>query len=116
MKQWKKNTLKTKSVTLCELERSQVSIYVTAALNGGELHISGQDLGKAVQDFWGEDDYEYWLTLPVKETKRFFRLLGAEGKDPLVVLKERFHGEKAFRAIRAFCNAHGIKAEFSSYS
>ena len=39
------------NVTLCEQEGTYVSIYVDASLHEGELTISGQDIGKAAEDF-----------------------------------------------------------------
>ena len=106
-------------VSLCELKRSRVSIHVTERLlDDGGLIISGQDLGEAVEEFWGDRDYEYWLTIPPEDTRKLFKLLraGDQKSDPLDVLKNKFHGESAFRSIRAFCGRHGIKAKFDSYS
>ena len=105
-------------VSLCELKRPRVSIYVTARLLDGELIISGQDLGEATEEFWGDSDYEYWLTIPPEGTKKLFTLLCADSPDadPLDMLQNKFHGESAFRNIRAYCGRHGIKAKFESYS
>jgi hypothetical protein len=105
------------NVSLCELKRPRISIYVTASLHEGELIISGQDIGEAPEEFWGDSDYEYWLTVPSTETEIFFKLLCADNpdSDPLDVLQNKFHGESAFRNIRAFCQRNGIKAKFDSY-
>ena len=105
-------------VTLCEQEGSYVSIYVDASLHEGELTISGQDIGKAAEDFWGDSDYEYWLTLPPASAEKFFKLICANspGEDPLDVLQKKFHGTGAFSGIRAFCARNGIEAKFDSYS
>ena len=105
------------SVSLCKLKRPRISIYVTASLHDGELIISGQDIGEAPEEFWGDSDYEYWLTFPAPETEKFFKVLcaGSPGVDPLDELERRFHGESAFRNIRAFCQRNGIKAKFDSY-
>lgn len=106
------------TVSLCEQKRSGVSIYVDASLYDGKLTISGQDIGQAAEDFWGDDDYEYWLSFSPEATEKFFKLLCANkpGEDPLDVLKKRFHGPGAFSGIRAFCAQHGIAVKFDSYS
>lgn len=106
------------NVTLCEQKGTQVSIYVDASLHDVELIISGQDIGKATEDFWGDRDYEYWLTVPPASAKKFFKLLCADspGEDPLDVLQKKFHGTGAFSGIRDFCARHGIEAKFDSYS
>ena len=106
------------NIMLCEQKGTNVSIYVEATLHKGELTISGQDIGQAADDFWGDRDYEYWLTLPPAVTKEFFKLICANspGEDPLDVLQKRFHGTGAFSGIRSFCASHGIETRFDSYS
>ena len=105
------------NIMLCEQKGTNVSIYVEATLHKGELTISGQDIGQAADDFWGDRDYEYWLTLPPAATKEFFKLICAnKKKNPLNELKKKFHGTEAFSNIRSFCASHGIEARFDSYS
>ncbi|MDA2938002.1 hypothetical protein MYX75_07050, partial [Acidobacteria bacterium AH-259-A15] len=42
----------------------EISILLTAEVNsGGELVLSGQDLGPRVEELWGDMDYEYWTTV-----------------------------------------------------
>ena len=105
-------------ISLCAQKGSYVSIYVDASLHEGELTISGQDIGQAADDFWGDNDYEYWLTLPPESAEKFFKLICANspGEDLLDVLQKRFHGTGAFSGIRSFCASHGIEARFDSYS
>ncbi len=104
-------------VTLCEQKGTYVSIYVDASLHDGRLTISGQDIGEAAEDFWGDRDYEYWLTFSPAATKKFFKLIctNTSGEDPLDVLQKKFHGTGAFSGIREFCSSHGIEAKFDSY-
>ena len=37
----------------------------------GTLSISGQDMGPMVKEFWGDDDYEYFLSIPKKSIEMF---------------------------------------------
>ena len=37
----------------------------------GNLHFMEHDLGEGVKGFWGEDEYEYFFTIPEKEVARF---------------------------------------------
>ena len=37
----------------------------------GTLSINGQDMGPMVEQFWGDDDYEYWLFIPEKSINLF---------------------------------------------
>ena len=106
------------NIMLCEQKGTNVSIYVDASLHDCELTISGQDIGQATEEFWGDSDYEYWLTLPPTSAEKFFKLICANspGEDPLDVLQKKFHGTGAFSGIRAFCARNGIEAKFDSYS
>ena len=105
------------TVTLCESKQERVSIHVTASLVDGKLIISGQDIGEASEEFWGDSDYEYWLTIPVTDTQKLFKLLctADPDADPMDVLQNRFYGESAFSDLRAFCQRHGISAAFNSH-
>jgi len=40
-------------------------------LDDGTLKISGHDMGPFVEEFWGDDDYEYWLFIPEKSVNLF---------------------------------------------
>ena len=39
--------------------------------NDGALSIDGQDMGPLVEQFWGDDDYEYFLSIPKKSVETF---------------------------------------------
>ncbi len=57
-----------KQVTLIDRETDRIEIHLTADITPeGDLLLSGQDLGSAVEEIWGDDDYEYWLKVPSEE-------------------------------------------------
>jgi hypothetical protein len=47
-----------------------VSTVDAAIEPSGDLELAGWDFGAAAQSFWGDDDYEYWLTVPAEEKDR----------------------------------------------
>jgi len=50
------------------------SIFIDAEIgDGGEVIVSGQDIGEAPEKFYGDSDYEYWM------------ILGREHKDALLL-------------------------------
>src|SRR5438552_3506468 len=80
-------------------EVSRLEAYVE---EGGDLVIEGYDLGKGVEEVWGDSDYEYW-----RRVKR--------GHVPAVLLqliKERFSSDVAFHK---WLSEKGIPDEFSSW-
>ena len=82
------------------------TIWLEETEDGG-ISIQAQDIGKAVEEAFGDSDYERWYTVPAAE------------KDKLLIalMKARF-GErmKAVDEFRAFCDAAGVKGEGGSYS
>ena len=50
----------------------------------GTLSINGQDMGPMVEQFWGDDDYEYFLSIPKKSIEMFL----------LHLMKLAFNNEK----------------------
>jgi hypothetical protein len=72
----------------------------------GAVKIDGQDLGRTVEEFWGEDEYEFWVTVPPS----------ALPKLAFELLREKFVGQLgAVDAFRDWCKAHGIEHEFGNW-
>ncbi len=66
---------KTKKIHLYE-DQGETSRYIDAEINeDGDLVISGQDVGKAPREFWGDADYEFWVHVPAKHKGDVFRVL-----------------------------------------
>ena len=72
--------------------------------NSGNLVISGADIGPSVEAYWGDIDYEYFLSVYKKDMEKLFLLL----------LKESFNSKEAldFTKIKKICEANEIKAIF----
>ena len=88
--------------------RGKTSIYIDAEIKGtGDLQLSGQDVGEAPRKFFGDSDYEYWLTVS-KEHK----------DDVLLLLLEKLYGgnSSAVSKFRGLLESRGIPCEFHSYA
>ena len=49
-------------------KRGTTSIYIDVRIeDNGDLRFSGQDIGDAPDEMFGDIDYEYWLTVPAAE-------------------------------------------------
>ena len=88
-------------------ERGKTSIYIHAEIDeNGNLIISGQDLGKAPKEFWGDSDYEYWVIVaPDEKDKLLLALLERQYKNDLKVVSK----------FREFLSEKGISSEFGSW-
>ena len=81
-------------------------IWVHGYINeAGDLVIAGQDVGAAPKAWFGDTDYEYWLTV------------GAPHKDRVLLelLVERFGGGRGTSEIREWFESKSIPVGFSSY-
>ncbi len=88
--------------------RGSTSRFIDADIGEkGELVISGQDVGDAPREFFGDSDYEWWVVVK------------AEHKDAvLLALIERVFGgtDRASDNFRAWLAEKGIPSEFGSYA
>lgn len=98
--------MKAKRIQLYE-QRGETSRYIDAAITeNGDLLVSGQDVGKAPQEWWGDADYEFWVAVP-----------GEHKDDVLLALIERLYGgnPSAVDEFRDFVKSRGIQSEFGSW-
>ena len=97
---------KAKSVSLYE-QRGETSRFIDAEINkDGDLVVSGQDVGKAPREFWGDADYEFWV---------FVR--GEHKDDVLLALIEKLYSGSgsAVTDFREFLKSRGIPNEFDTW-
>lgn len=102
-------------LNLYERRDEELWCTITAEIRGGALTVSGHDLGKIVQDFFGSDEYEYAVSLDKENTAKLFTLLGcAEASDEqkLNVIRQTFNNSRADSALKEYCREHGIKTSF----
>ena len=101
-------------IVLCGEKTTRLWVNVEAKVSGGCLKISGQDLGKSVEDITGEDEYEYFYDFDRENTERLFELLGQESQDVKEIFIKKFSGIDGCRSLREFCDANDIKYSFFS--
>ena len=105
-------------VELYDYKSPEIEIHVHASIIDGRLKIEGQDLGKNVEDFWGDNDYEYFYTLSENDTSMLHEALNETTNKNIPLLEKmklNFSGIEGCRKFREFCEEHSIKYEFFSY-
>jgi len=102
-------------VTLFYLERPDIKISMELYFNDkNQLYFDGYDIGKSVEEAWGDSDYEYTYTIEPGEVNKFYAIFGiAAGDRPglLQSLKDRFSDNKAYSLFGEFMDANQIKYE-----
>jgi hypothetical protein len=72
----------------------------------GSLRMLAHDMGKLVQEVWGEDEYEYWVDVPAAAVQEL----------AFVLLRAAFSGrERAVDEFRAFCEEEKIEHTFANW-
>jgi len=87
--------------------RGETSIFIDVEIKEtGEVLMSGQDVGKVPEEYWGDSDYEYWLY--VSQDQKDLLLLS--------LFKKMFGGSSnAFSKFREFLIEYQIPYQFDSW-
>ena len=100
----KKKPLKVRVVE----EQWSTSVYIDANIDkDGDLVLSGQDIGEAPKEHFGDSDYEYWVHVPSNQKDNV-----------LLALIERFYGGnlKVISEFMELMKSKGIPYEFGSWA
>lgn len=107
-------------VTLFYLERPDIKISMQIYFNEkGQLYFDGYDIGKRVDDVWGDSDYEYTYTIETEEVLKFYQLFSLREGDQSALLREiknRFSVNKAYSLFGEFMRVNNIKFSGFSYT
>lgn len=115
--------------------RGDTSVFIDAEIDErGSLVISGQDIGRAPQECFGDSDYEYWLVVAAADKERVLSILrgqaagtpepgletDASATDPdwmlLREIERRYRGDlRVVSAFRDLLTASGIGFEFRTF-
>ena len=84
-------------------EFRSVRLYLT----DGGLQLLGHDMGPKVEQFWGDDDYEFWVEIKPHAMRRL----------AFALLRDRYAGRKdAVSEFREFCEQNAIEHEFGNWA
>jgi hypothetical protein len=83
------------------------SIYIDVQIDDeGDLLFSGQDIGDAPEEIFGDLDYEYWLTVPAAEKDRVL----------LALIQKFYHGDASvISEFRKLLESKAIPHRFNSF-
>ena len=107
------------SVKLFHLERDDIRVDIEAYFSGEDLVVEGYDIGKTVEEYWGDSDYEYSTTVGKEEVGKIFPLLGVVGGDReglLQAIAGRFNTNSCYSEFRDFLDKNGVRYESFSWT
>lgn len=108
-----------KKIVLFKLKRPDIKISMEIYFNKeAQLIFDGYDIGKSVEDWWGDSDYEYNYTIEAVEVEKLYSLFGIENSDQhslLLGIKKRFEGNKAYSEFGAFMEENDIEFKAATW-
>lgn len=102
------------SITLYHAENDEIKIDICAYFEGELLVIDGYDIGKRVEEYWGDSDYEYIVKIPIEGVNflyNHFTLEMGNRKGLLDSQAATFNTNSAYSNIRSLMEDNGIKCE-----
>ncbi len=106
-------------VTLYQVFNPEISIDIQAYFDGENLVIKGYDIGKKVEEVWGDSDYEYVTTILEDEVTKLYALIQVKEGDKselLKVLSEKFNTNTCYSEIGKFLENNHIKTDGFSWT
>ena len=82
-----------------------------------QLYFDGYDIGKTVEEIWGDSDFEYTHTIEPEEVNKIYKIFNLKTGDKkglLQILEKKFSNNNAYFAFREFMQLHNIK--FNSFT
>ena len=94
-------------VEIARKEETEFRPVHLALEDDGAITMDAQDIGPAVTQFWGDDDYEFWVRVPATSVS----------KVAFEPLRQKCAGQSGVvDAFKDWCNTHGVEHEFDSWS
>lgn len=106
-------------IILYELEMPGIKTDVKAYFNEkNDLVIDGCDMGKSVEEQFGDSDYEYQMTISLENVDTLYKLLNISPEKNELLLREiakRFQTGACFSDLKKYFDKNEIKYEYFSY-
>ena len=92
-------------------ETPKIKITVEAFFNGESLTVEGYDIGDSVEEYWGDSDYEYSITIFQGEIPKLFAALDVVQNQKMQLLESiarNFNTNSCFSEFEDFLTRHQI--------
>lgn len=107
-------------VLLFKLNTDQIKVTIEAFFdNAGNLVVEGYDIGKTVEAYWGDSDYEYSATIPPDQVEKLYTLLNipiGDQEQLLTYLQKHYNTNTCYSEIRNWLEKNNIQHEGFSWT
>lgn len=107
------------SVILYHTQNEDIKVTVEARFDNESLVIDGYDIGKRVEAYWGDSDYEYTTTVQGQHVQKLYTLMNVVVDDKqslLHALANRFHTNTCYSEIQQWLEENKIPYEGFSWT
>ena len=106
-------------ITLFHFERPDIKVTIEAYFRDEWLMVEGYDIGKRVEEWWGDSDYEYAVGVNPGELKKLYPILNVKEGDKeglLRAIAARYNTNSCYSEFLNLLNENGIKGETFSWT
>src|SRR5215510_4811731 len=101
-------------VVLFTSKTPDISVTIEAYFDSdGNLVVEGYDIGKQVEEYWGDSDYEYSTTITKEEVTKLYLLFNLREdvgtNNLLTVIQEKFNTNSCYSEFQTFLEKNGIR-------
>jgi hypothetical protein len=107
------------SILLFKLTEADIKVTIEAYFEGEALIIDGYDIGKRVDAYWGDSDYEYQVKILPDGVAFFYQYLQVEPGNKralLEALAQRFNTNSCYSEIRSLIEENKLPSEGFSWT
>ena len=99
---------------LYHLKNSNIEIDIRLGFEGDALRLIGYDIGKSVEDAWGDSDYEYEITVKDEGLIKLYgihQILIGQKETLVNKIAETITGNFAYSMFEKYLDKHKVKYE-----
>lgn len=104
-------------IRIFTIEREDIKVTIDLGFEGENLKLEGYDIGKMVEDIFGDSDYEYSITVSAENLPKLYEINNVElgNKNELIESLSIFLSDnKAYSLFHDYLKEN--KIEFTSYT
>ncbi len=108
-----------KRIILYQYQSPDLSVRVEAYFKDEKLIVEGYDVGKSVDEWFGDSDYEYSTTIAAEELAKIFLLFHVETDDRnglLEAIAVDYNDNTCYRRFRKLLDENDIKYDSFSFA
>ena len=101
------------------LKTDRITIDICLGFEGDNLVLDGYDIGKVVEEHWGDSDYEYQITVKKKHLDKLYEinnLKNGQKKELVEAIAKKINGNRSYSLLQEYLTKNDIEFESFTWS